>query len=212
MRLPACIPWLVLPGVLAGPPALAQGSYGFKETDYSLSLNLGDVSPPAEVRSNLDQWQSTGVRLERGATYLVYAEGSWQLAPTCPRTGPDGSGLYSVVCWDVGGRTVEGVTHAALIGRIGHDGPPFAVQSSKELTADRGGYLYLMVNDHPAWFGDNSGSVTARVRMLSAAPARGGETTEITIRQESREGASSVTIKRGGGGGGGGGAGGGARY
>ena len=66
------------------------------------------------------------------------------------------------------------MSHAALIGRIGHDGPPFAVRSSKELTADRSGYLYLMVNDHPAWFGDNPGSVTARVRMLGAPPARGG--------------------------------------
>ena len=49
--LPARLRWLALPGVLAAASALAAGSYGFKETEYSVSLQLGDVSPPAEVES-----------------------------------------------------------------------------------------------------------------------------------------------------------------
>jgi len=207
MRLPARLALLTLPCVLAVAQGSAAAGYGFKEAEHSLTLNLGDVSPPATVRPELNQWQSTGVRLQQGATYLVYAEGAWRLGPLCAGTGPDGGGMYTLTCWDLGGKTVEGITHSALIGRIGHDGPPFAVRSSLELTADRNGYLYLMANEHPSFFFDNTGSVTAKVRMLTAPAARGGtEATEITIRQENREGASTVTIKRGGGGGGGGGA------
>lgn len=204
MRSPDRLALLTLPCLLAVSTVSAGSGFGFKEAEHSLSLNLGDVLPPANVRPEVNQWQSTGVRLQQGATYLVYAEGTWQLGPLCASTGPDGGGMYTLTCWDLGGKTIEGFTHSALIGRIGHDGPPFAVRSSLELTADRTGYLYLMANEHPSFFFDNTGSVTAKVRMLSAPPARGdAEATEITIRQEHREGASTVTIKRGGGGGGG---------
>ena len=58
--------------------------------------------------------------------------------------------------------------------------------------AGRDGILYLMVNDHPSWFGDNSGQVSAwveRVAPARAAPAAPRQdTTEIIIRQESVEG------------------------
>jgi hypothetical protein len=149
------------------------------------------------------------VWIEAGGRYLITAQGQWQLAPVCPVTGPDGVGLYNLVCWDIGGKTVNSGTHAALLGRIGRDGPPFLVGGNVEFTAQQVGALYLIANDHPSWFVDNTGSVSATVRMLDAtasAGARSSDNMEIIIRQETSQASgqkSSSTVKiRGGGGGG----------
>ena len=77
--LPARLRWLALPGVLAAASALAAGSCGFKETEYSVSLQLGDVSPPAEVESvalancRVEVWTNDCIALARG----VDGAGGW---------------------------------------------------------------------------------------------------------------------------------------
>ena len=107
---------------LLAVPAVSQSRFPHLE-----ATNVSPLLPAAPVRQTdvqaaTEKWQSSGVLLQAGDSYLLTASGQWKLAPVCPPTGPDGQGLYSLVCWDIGGQTVPGASHALLIGKIGHDG------------------------------------------------------------------------------------------
>ena len=109
------------------------------------------------------------------------------------------------MCWDIGGKTITTSTHAALIGRIGHEGPTFLVGANLDVRAQHSVPLYLMANDHPDWFADNNGAVSAQVRLLGPAPGAAGsnrDTTEIIIRHATPQSTNTVKIRRGGGSGG----------
>ena len=149
--------------------------------DVAVLAGLADARS-TDVQAATFAWQSSGVLVQAGDSYLVHASGRWSIGPLCAPTGPDGIGPYTLACWDLGGQIVAGATHSTLVARVGHAGQPFVVGGSREFTAESAGVLYFMVNDHPSFFGDNSGSVKATVRLLSApaagaAPAPAGQVT-----------------------------------
>ena len=201
---------ILLSVVLGAPlPGLAAGQYQFQDSKPARSLRPGEVSSPVHVQAKLNLWQNSGVWLEAGGRYLITAQGQWQVAPTCPPTGPDGVGLYNLLCWDIGGKTVDSVSHSTLIGRIGRDTAPFPVGANLEFMPANSGVLNFIINDHPDYFTDNIGTVSVKIRRLGGAPANSApprtESGQIVIPEETPKNTKPVKIRRGGGGGSGGG-------
>jgi hypothetical protein len=177
-------------------------TYTFPFVENPNLTTLIDTRSGVSVRVNaVDKfWRSSGLRVEEGNTYLITAQGQWQIGGTCNPTGPGGISPYTVACWDVGPKTVSNGTHATLIGKVGHGGPPFAVGDAREFTAHDSGVLYFMVNDHPDWFFDNTGSAEARIRLLSSRPA--GNPGAVTGRENPPVNTPRPAPRSGGGGGG----------
>jgi len=121
-------------------------------------LQLEQKQLQINVSANIDKWQSSGVLIKKGNIYRITATGKWSMGGLCNPTGPDGEGIYSVTCWDLGGQTVAGFTHSALIGKIGKQDPAFFVGKEYQFVPEDEGVLYFMANDAPAFFFDNSGS------------------------------------------------------
>ena len=126
-----------------------------------INLALAEPSTPVsaavgyEVFANRD-WQDTGVKVMPGKTLtILYTSGSWS---------PWGGGSYDAI--GSGGdpkcscNVVMGVSHAALIGKIG-DNAPFLVGNSFKQTIGETGDLFLRIND--TQLGDNSGSLMVEV-------------------------------------------------
>ena len=151
-------------------PAVAMAQIPHEESGFTSPIVDNRDTPWVDVLANKYAWQSSGVLVQEGDTYLITASGKWQVAGSCPLVGPDGAGTYNLVCWDIGGQVLPGYSHAALIGKVGRDGQPFYVGSNHRLTPQTTDVLYLMANDNPAWFGDNTGTVKVVVNMLSRAP------------------------------------------
>ncbi len=203
-------PFLVFVFLPVLPALCLAFEFPFTEATEVTTLDSLDKQHSAQVNASDKFWRSAGIRLEAGHSYLISAEGTWQVGGLCNPTGPDGISPYTLACWDLGPatRTVGPATHSSLIGKIGHGGEPFAVGNAREITPLEPGILYLMVNDHPDFFWDNSGHVTAKVRVLKfAAPEQQQPPAQATPGDPASmpPGAppADPTIKRGGGGGGG---------
>jgi hypothetical protein len=115
----------------------------------------------AIVRGN-QPWTSSGVLLDAGAVVAIAASGGVSMGAGWPLMSPAGKQP------NCDGRTGFPAPHLpcwSLIGRIGPDGTIFYVGSGTTLRAPRRGELLLGVNDDQV--GDNSGSWTATVRVLS---------------------------------------------
>ncbi|MEX0712700.1 MAG: hypothetical protein WD278_10145, partial [Pirellulales bacterium] len=111
-------------------------------------------------------WQSSGVRLEAGATYRLQATGRFQVAGGPPpwiseaggvsiryhRGRPLGMLLAAV-------RTQAGAGGKAAEGRPSGLLSPVAAGLSSTLTPAESGTLYLCINDSPAELADNAGSL-----------------------------------------------------
>jgi hypothetical protein len=95
-------------------------------------------------------WTDTGVDVSAGDVVQVEATGTVSAAVGDPRTtvGPDGSPNpeFAGANRDENGVKVGG-GHAALIGMIGEDGPPFLIGASNTLEIEADGRLFLGVND-----------------------------------------------------------------
>ena len=130
-------------------------------------LQVTDRKLSVRVSAQVNKWQSTGVLIKPGYTYKVTATGQWKLAPVCNPTGPDGEGIYNALCWNIGGQTVKGYTHSALIGTIGHGNKPFFVGKEYEFISDEEGVLYFLSNDLPGFFHDNTGFLSVTVSLKS---------------------------------------------
>ncbi len=124
------------------------------------SLGLGqDVSRRATVRVFADEaWTDTGFEVDAGDEIAIEVlSGEWT-----PWSGE------SFDAWGSGGdprcdcNVVAGVSHAALIGRIGA-GEPFLVGEEYHGPAGEAGRLYLGIND--TRLEDNSGRLRVRVRI-----------------------------------------------
>jgi hypothetical protein len=127
-----------------------------------------------EIRADRG-WQSTGFRLRRGATYLLEAQGRFQLAHEPAIWWSEANGvtlryfqghplgllLAAVVDED---RPPQGVSPLAAPRPVGDRG---------QFTAESDGILYLRLNDHPAELADNRGSVQVTIRSLGTdSPGR----------------------------------------
>ena len=128
-------------------------------------LQLGEKQKQISVVANIDKWQNSGVLIKKGNTYKITATGQWSLGGLCNPTGPDGEGIYSATCWDLGGQTVAGYTHSSLIGKIGSGNTAFYVGREYRFTSEEEGVLYFMSNDAPAFFFDNSGSFSVNISV-----------------------------------------------
>ena len=144
--------------------ARTQDSLGYVDDLVAQDLmQLEQKQKQINVSAKIDKWQSSGVLIKKGDTYKITASGQWHLGGLCNSTGPDGEGLYSVACWDLGGQTVAGYSHSALIGKIGTRNPAFFVGKEYQFTSEEEGVLYFMANDVPAFFFDNTGSLAITI-------------------------------------------------
>lgn len=113
-------------------------------------------------------WQDTGIQINRGDRVRIeYVAGQWTYGV---RDIPphDGSGGPDYVCAEVmePSRCVELVPDfkkGALIGRVGSQ--ILRIGNLLEFTAEATGPLQLSINDGPASFDDNAGSITVRVTI-----------------------------------------------
>jgi serine/threonine protein kinase len=128
-------------------------------------LQLSSKKVNAKVSAKIDKWQNVGVKIKRGHTYKISANGQWSLGPLCAPTGPTGEDLYTIACWDLGFQTVANYSHAALIGKIGQDSLAFYIGTKFTFTADKDGTLYLASNDAPGFFFDNEGSLDVVITL-----------------------------------------------
>jgi uncharacterized caspase-like protein len=135
----------------------------YTETVTPVSLSPDKIKVEARVLAKAEDWKNSSVIVEKGKRYTIQARGKWRTGGTCNWTGPDGVGLYGPLCWDLGGQIVRGWSHAALIGRIGESGAPFAVGDSLDLSPEESGTLYLRINEKQGFLGDNEGHVDVTV-------------------------------------------------
>lgn len=117
-------------------------------------------------------WRNSGIMLKKGERYKITATGKWHMGGACNPTGPDGIGVYNILCWDLGGH-ISGFTIGALIAKIGEKGKPFGVGESIELNITEGGFLFFRSND--LGLGDNKGAVSVTVKKMS------GETLNLSM-------------------------------
>ncbi|MCC6657908.1 MAG: caspase family protein [Rhodocyclaceae bacterium] len=117
------------------------------------------------------EWTSSGVRLRKGVKYRVSASGEWHMGGFCGRSGPSGVGSNSPLCFSfIPPFILPQHQVGTLIGKIGHDGRPFAVGEQIEFEADRDGTFYLRHNDPKGLISDNTGQVTAKVALAAPPP------------------------------------------
>ncbi len=104
-----------------------------------------DVAVPAT-----EWWTDTGVDVSAGDVVHVEATGTVTAAVGDPRTvvGPDGSPNPEFASANRSEHGVQvGGGHAALIGTLSRDFPPFLIGTSSTIDVERDGHLFLSVND-----------------------------------------------------------------
>jgi uncharacterized caspase-like protein len=119
-------------------------------------------------------WRDSGILVAKGEKYKITASGRWKTYALCNYAGPDGIGMYNLLCVDLGfGKVIEGYSHSALLAKIynqGSDGTPFGVGSYIEVEVDRDGIFYFRVNEEDVWLGDgNEGEMNVVVTKLRGA-------------------------------------------
>jgi len=126
-------------------------------------INLAFPAKPAPVSNAISfdvyankGWQGTGVKISTGEKLtILYISGLWS-----PWAGGQYDGIGSGGDPKCGCNVIMGVSHAALIGKIG-DSNPFLVGNSFTQRMGENGELFLGIND--SQYGDNSGSLTLEI-------------------------------------------------
>lgn len=101
-------------------------------------------------------WQSTGIRIDRGDRVKIAASGQWLYTPD-EFHGPAGHARFPAASFYPISRGAGG----ALIGRIGRSGSRFIVGDGVNMQAREHGILYLRINDDI--LSDNDGSVAVQI-------------------------------------------------
>jgi hypothetical protein len=146
---------------------LDYGGYDFARMEIAFT----DESPNTIEADR--GWQGVNQRLKKDTTYRITAKGRYSIA----------GGDEPWMC-EPGGVTIEyydgrplGFLLGAFAGRgINDEGSfarPIAIGLGTTITTDRGGSLYLRVNDSPAKLADNRGEVTARIEEVDRKLAPG---------------------------------------
>lgn len=111
-----------------------------------------------EVRAD-QAWNDTGIFLEQGDLLIIrYVSGFWS-----PWSGGAFDAIGSGGDPDCDCNVIKGVSHAALIGKVGADGLPFFVGENFRQRMGETGMLYLGINDMRIT--DNSGSLLVQVEV-----------------------------------------------
>jgi len=142
----------------------------------------GTSTVDTKVLASAAEWRNSGVTVRRGETYRIEATGKWKAHSTCHKTGPDGVGMYGLLCpaWDFG-RVIIAHSHQTLIGKIGEGGSAFAIGSEHMLTADRDGTLFLSINEQFRAAASNSGTVNVTISLLESVPQPSGTKTKPPV-------------------------------
>ncbi len=108
----------------------------------------------------IDGWTGTGIRINPGDQVIItYLSGVWSPWPGGAYDAIGSGGDPNCTC-----NVVAGISHAALIGRVGQ-GQIFLVGRSFDMHTGESGDLFLGINDsQPA---DNSGSIRVLVEIES---------------------------------------------
>jgi hypothetical protein len=142
-------------------PALAALGLLAATTGCIIDYRLGQEPTRVTVRVDADRaWTDTHVDLASGDRLEIDAlGGTWSPWP---------GGHYDALGFGGDPRCdcnrLMGVSHAALIARVG-DGDPFFVGDHWEQLVGEGGTLFLGIND--TRLDDNSGSLEVRIETLS---------------------------------------------
>ena len=126
----------------------------------SVSFNLEDVPDTKSVTVEAQEgWTDTHIAVEAGDRLTItYISGEWSPWPGGEYDAIGSGGDPHCRC-----NVVMGVSHAALIGRIG-DNQPFLVGQVYQHTIGESGTLYLGINDVD--INDNSGSLRVLVEVV----------------------------------------------
>ncbi len=103
-------------------------------------------------------WQSVGVQVKQGDLIRIRAQGTWLYTPG-EYHGPEGHHKYRAP----NTYPIPAIPGGILVGRIGEDGSVFIVGRGGTFYAERGGLLYLRINDDI--LSDNKGYVTVEVAV-----------------------------------------------
>lgn len=141
-------------------------SWGYLDVENTRPLSKTDNQKRIKVNAKSQGWQSSGVQLQRGATYKIVATGSWKVGSLCNQTDASGEGAYGMLCLNLGGQTVSGYSHSALIGKISQGTRAFYVGEKFEFTASRNGVLYFMSNDTADYMSDNALSLSVVITLM----------------------------------------------
>jgi len=102
-----------------------------------------------------NNWNDTGIDIQPGESYQIsVVGGQWYSNPYW--TSPLGAGNSKYIASS--SYLLPGAPEGALIGRVGA-GPVFLIGNSAKTPDNSVGRLQVTVNDAPAGFGDNSGSL-----------------------------------------------------
>jgi hypothetical protein len=136
--------------------------FSFSLFACDISLAPQTKSPATSISLEHDvyarlKWQVTGMKVRSGDTLTVqYISGLWSPWPGGSYDGIGSGGDPNCDC-----NVIPGVSHAALIGKIGEGGDPFLVGNSFKQKMGVAGDLYLGINDTRV--DDNSGSLKVKI-------------------------------------------------
>ena len=136
---------------------------GSAHTDLS---DLSGQKLTTTVMASTNEWQDSGVMLERGSTYRVTATGSWKMAAICRKIDASGQGMYRRLCVDLNLEVIKRYSLGALIAKIGQQPLPFYIGEEFEFTSNEDAPLFLRSNDAPNGTGDNTGSLEVTITKI----------------------------------------------
>ncbi len=108
-------------------------------------------------------WQRVGIQVKTGDTLHIRAQGEWLYTPG-EYHGPEGHKTYRAP----NTYPIPAIAGGVLLGCIGDEGEPFVVGRGRTLIADRGGSLYLRINDDI--LSDNKGYVRVETTVSTPTP------------------------------------------
>jgi len=128
-------------------------------TACAFSYNLTSFDDPVIVDiAAYEAWNDTGVAVEAGDLLTIdYLGGGWSPWPGSQYDAIGSGGDPNCRC-----NVMMGVSHAALIGRIGGS-EPFFVGDQFHHRVGESGTLYLGINDVD--LGDNSGTLHVKIQI-----------------------------------------------
>lgn len=145
------------------------GCAGIKYRDQPQSakiLDLENSKAKSRVLAKAEEWRNSGAVVEKGKSYSIRSKGRWTVGGACGWTGPDGIGVYNLLCPFLSNQIMKSWSHGMLIGRINENGAPFAIGNDLELTPQETGTLYYRINDAEGFCGDNDGYVDVEIALL----------------------------------------------
>lgn len=148
---------------------VAASEYGYDFIRNAVVYREGRGLSPENASCSIDAakgWQSTGIRLEKGKSYRLTAQGMFQIAKTKQPWISSANGVSL--------RYYKGFPLGQLVGNVRPDDAgsgmsqlvePIAVGAGRVLQPVESGTLYLRVNDLPSEMADNDGQLEIRVEL-----------------------------------------------